>query len=164
MKNYWNIVQDYAYFSYGFELEKNQYDIELIKELLDLVVSSGWKYGVIKVFDQVAGKPFYDDFLRTFNSILDNNGSIDTYKSSYDFFWQAFPNITESYKNPHVIVTELAYYNLNGEIEIKDVFFYVVFYPLLNPHRVHLYHYNKTSNYSPISLELGFSLNRKGSI
>jgi len=122
MKNYWNIVQDYAYFSYGFELEKDQYDIELIKEILDLVVSSGWKYGVIKMLDQVEGNPYCKEFLNLYNSILDNHGSIDTYKSSYDFFAQAFPNIDKSYKNPHVIVSELAYYNLSREIEIKDVF------------------------------------------
>lgn len=164
MKNYWSILQDHACFEYLLVLEKNQYDIELIKEILDLVVSSGWKYGVIKMLDQVEGSPYYKEFLNLYNSKLDSNGSIDTYKSSYDFFAQAFPSINKSYKNPHIIVTELAYYNLNGEIEIKDVFSNEVFYPLLNPHRVHLYHYNKTSNYSPLSLELCISSNRELSL
>lgn len=74
--------------------------------------------------------------------------------SGFDFFQQSFPKLEKNFVNPHVIVSELAYYNEKGIVEITDIFKNEFFYDLLNPHRVHLYHYLKTDSFSPISLEL----------
>jgi len=159
MKNYWNILQDHACFEYQFVLDKNDYDIELIKELLSVIVFSGWEYRILKLLDKESGCIYCEDYLEIFNSILDKKRNVDSLEKNFSFFQQAFPD--DGYQNPHVIVTELAFYNQNGEIEIKDIFKNTAFYSLLNPYRVHLYHYLETDAYSPISFELLTTSNKE---
>lgn len=154
MKNYWSILQDHTCFEYQFVFGKNNYDLELIKELLKVIILSGWEFGILKILDKEAGVCYSEGFLNLFNDILDKRKGVKELENNYCFFQQAFPAIDEGYKNPHVIVTELAFYNDIGEVQIMDVFTNKIFYPLLNPERVHLYHYSETDTLSPISLEL----------
>jgi len=159
MKNYWNISQDHACFEYQFVLNKNKYDLKIIKELLSVIVLSGWKFGVLKILDKESGVSYCESFLNLFNSILDTKKNVNELENNYRFFQQAFP--AEGDNNPHVIVTELAYYNESEEIVIKDVFTNEIFYKLLNPNRVHLYHHSETGTISPLSLELSIQQSRE---
>lgn len=161
MKNYWTILQDHVSFEYLFIIEKDNYDIELVKELLALIVSSGMEYRVAKVLDRESGVSYHQEFLKLLNSELDNFQDINAIKPFHDFFSQAFPSINKGYRNPYVIVTELAFYNQKGDTVIKEIFDNSDFYPLLNPFRVHLYHYSETSTFSPLSLELVMTKNRE---
>lgn len=164
MKNYWSILPDHAYFEYQFVFGKNNYDVELIKGLLNVIVLSGWEFGIVKMLDRETGIKYCKEYLNLFNAILDEKKDVNELEDNYNFFQQAFPYLDEDYKNPHVIVTELAYYNDNGEVQIRDVFTNKVFYSLLNPHRVRLYHYLETGTYSPITLELSILSNRNLSL
>ena len=161
MKNYWNILQDHACFEYQFVFGKNKYDVELIKELLNVIVFSGWEFGIVKILDQESGENYCKEFLSFFSAILDEKKDINNLRNNYSFFQQAFPVAEEEYKNPHIIVTKLAFYDEVGEVKVMDVFANKIFYPLLNPNRVHLYHYSETNTLSPISLELSILKNRE---
>lgn len=154
MKNYWSILQDHSCFEYQFVFKKNEYDIELIKKLLNVIVLSGWEFRIVKILDQEFGVNYCKEFLDFFSDILDEKKDVKKLENNFSFFQQAFPTIEEEYNNPHVIVTELAFYNEVGEVKVMDVFTNKIFYSLLNPKRVHLYHYSETDTLSPISLEL----------